>query len=99
MNEHVIAEIAVCPVGTETPEVGKYVKGCVDIIKKAKDVKYEINSMGTSIEGTLPRILQVLQEIHELPFTMGAKRVYTVVKIDDRRDKVASIDSKVKTVS
>lgn len=99
MNEHVIAEVIVCPLGTGTPEVGPYVKGCIDIVKKAKGIKYEISSMGTNIEGPLPKILELLQEMHELPFTMGAKRVYTILKIDDRRDKVASIESKVKTVS
>ncbi|MFH1639667.1 MAG: MTH1187 family thiamine-binding protein [Chloroflexota bacterium] len=99
MNEHVIAEIAVCPIGTESTEVSAYVRGCIEIVKKAKDVKYEISSMGTNIEGTLPRILELLQEMHELPFTTKTKQILTTLKIDDRRDKLASMDNKVKKVS
>ena len=98
MNEHVIAEIAICPVGTQSTEVSSYVRGCIDIVRKAKDVKYELSSMGTNIEGPLPRILELLEEMHELPFTMGAKRVLTTLKIDDRRDKVASMANKVQAV-
>ena len=37
--------------------------------------------------------------MHEVPFAMGAKRVITTIKIDDRRDKSMTIDSKVKAVS
>ena len=99
MNEHVIAEIAICPLGTGSPDVGSYVKSCIDIIRKAQGVKYEINSMGTTLEGPLTRIMAIFLEINEIPFNMGARRVYSVIKIDDRRDKEASIASKVKAVS
>ncbi len=99
MNDHVIAEIAVCPLGTGSPDVGAYVKRCVDTIRNAQDIKYEINSMGTTIEGPLTRIMQIFLEINEIPFGLGAKRVYSVIKIDDRRDKEASIQNKVKAVS
>ncbi|MDD5038322.1 MAG: thiamine-binding protein [Dehalococcoidales bacterium] len=37
--------------------------------------------------------------MHEVPFTMGAKRVVTAINIDDRRDKSATISSKVKAVT
>jgi uncharacterized protein YqgV (UPF0045/DUF77 family) len=37
--------------------------------------------------------------MHEVPFTMGAKRVSTTINIDDRRDKPQTIEGKVKAVS
>ena len=82
MNDHVIAEIAICPLGTESPEVSSYIRKCVDIVKKAaeKGIKYELSSMGTTIEGPLPLIFEIVMEMNEATFAEGAKRVYTVVK-------------------
>ena len=89
MNDHVIAEFAICPVGTGSTEVGNYVKGCIDILKKAKGIKYELNSMGTTVEGPLTLIMELFQKMNEVPFGMGAQRVYSIIKVDDRRDKAA----------
>lgn len=36
--------------------------------------------------------------MQEAVFEAGADRVYSVVKIDDRRDKKASLDQKVNSV-
>ncbi len=98
MKEQVIAEVTVVPLGTETPEVGEYVARCVSILKTAKGVDFQVTAMGTIIQGPLTRVLELLAEMHEVPFTMGAARVVTTLKIDDRRDRVATIDSKVKAV-
>ena len=57
MNEHVIAEIAIRPVGTQSTEISSYVRGCIDIVRKAKDIKYELSSMGTNIDGYLLRLV------------------------------------------
>jgi Domain of unknown function DUF77. len=37
--------------------------------------------------------------MHEVPFTMGVNRVLTSIIIDDRRDKLITMESKVKAVS
>ena len=55
--------------------------------------------MGTIIQGSLERVLELAQQMHEVPFTMGADRVVTTLSIDDRRDKVITIESKVKAVT
>jgi uncharacterized protein (TIGR00106 family) len=55
--------------------------------------------MGTIIQGPLGRVLELVQQMHEIPFNMGAKRVSTTISIDDRRDKLATIESKVKAVT
>jgi uncharacterized protein (TIGR00106 family) len=99
MNDHVIAEFAICPVGTGSTEVSAYVKGCIDVLKKAKGIKYELNSMGTTVEGPLTLIMDLFLKMNEVPFGMGAQRVYSVIKVDDRRDKAASIEAKMKAVS
>jgi uncharacterized protein YqgV (UPF0045/DUF77 family) len=33
-----------------------------------------------------------------VPFELGAPRVYTVLKLDDRRDRASTLDSKVESV-
>ncbi len=99
MREQVIAEIKIVPLGTETTSLSRYVKACTVLLKEAKDVTYQTTAMGTIIQGPLARILELAQQMHEIPFTMGAKRVSTTISIDDRRDKVATIESKVKAVT
>ena len=54
--------------------------------------------MATMVEGPLDRILELMQEMHELPFSMGVTRVVTSINIDDRRDKRITMDSKVMAV-
>jgi uncharacterized protein (TIGR00106 family) len=99
MGKQVIAEIKVVPLGTASASVSYYVARCLDIAKQAKDVEYQLTAMGTILQGPLGRVLELAQEMHEVPFTMGIKRVLTTINIDDRRDKPATMESKVSAVN
>jgi len=99
MKEQVIVEISIVPLGTATPGVSRYVAACLEVLKKAQDVRYQLTAMGTIIQGPLDRVLQLVQQMHEIPFTTGAQRVITSIKIDDRRDKPQTIEEKVDAVS
>jgi uncharacterized protein (TIGR00106 family) len=55
--------------------------------------------MGTSLEGDLSDIFELILQIHKAQIRLGAKRLLTTVKIDDRRDKKQSMDDKVKAVT
>ena len=98
MKESVIAEIHVVPLGTATPSLSHYIAACLDTVKQAQDITYQLTAMGTIIQGPLERVLALAQKIHEIPFTMGAKRVATTIYIDDRRDRLATMEDKVKAV-
>ena len=37
--------------------------------------------------------------MHEAPFAEGARRVSTLIKIDDRRDKEQTLEGKVRSVT
>ena len=58
---------------------------------------------GVELEGEVADILRIVGELHALPFEQGAPRVYTVLKLDERRDKpgqtladkVASVEAKL----
>ena len=93
-----ILEISVFPIGTKDTGLSDYVSGVFGILKAYKDIKYELTAMGTVIEGDLNQLFKVAQKMHEKMLDMGAKRVMTTIKIDDRRDKVETIERKVNVV-
>ncbi len=99
MEELVIAEIHVIPLGTATTSLSRYVAACLDVVKEAQDISYQLTAMGTIIQGRLERVLALARQMHEAPFALGAKRVTTTINIDDRRDKPITINGKVKAVS
>jgi uncharacterized protein (TIGR00106 family) len=92
-----IAFLTITPLGTATPSVSRYVAG-VERVLDAAGLKHELTAMGTIIEGPVDEILAVVRKMHEHPFTEGAQRVSTSLRIDDRRDKVATIEGKVRSV-
>ena len=89
--------LSITPLGTGTPSVSRYVAG-VEKILRASGLRSQLTAMGTIIEGDLDEILRVIRRMHEHPFTQGAVRVSTFVKIDDRRDKEHTIAGKMKSV-
>ena len=93
-----IIDISVIPLDTETPSVSKYVAEAIKALKDEKDVKYKLTAMGTIIEGQLPRLLSLTHKMHDSAFNAGAMRVVTIIKIDERRDQVSTISSKIGAV-
>ena len=93
-----IAEVTVVPLGTDDTSLSKYVAGCHKVLKDEKEIKYQLTPMGTILEGELDRIFDVVKKLHQVPFDAGALRVSTSLKIDDRRDKNASMEQKIDSV-
>jgi len=83
----VMAELSIIPIGTGSTELYAFVVEALKVIKKSKEVKWQLTPMGTIIEtDSLDRLLNLVSEAHEALFEFGAKRVSTLIKIDDRRD-------------
>jgi len=93
-----IAEITITPLGTGTPSLSKYVARAVKVLEQEKDIKYELTSMGTIVEGDLDKIFLVARKMHEETFDEGVARVATTVRIDDRRDTALTMKGKVNSV-
>ncbi|MEO0072010.1 MAG: MTH1187 family thiamine-binding protein [candidate division WOR-3 bacterium] len=93
-----IVDISVVPIGTKTSSISEYVKKSIQLIKKS-GLKYQIGPMGTTIEGELSDIFELILQIHKAQVKMGVKRILTTIKIDDRRDKKQTMEDKVKAVS
>jgi len=94
----VIAEVSIIPLGTKTPSVSKYVARAASALRGEKNIKYELTSMGTIMEGDLAEILRIVGKMHEATFDEGVMRVITTVRIDDRRDKTLSMKGKVESL-
>ncbi|MDI3534690.1 MAG: hypothetical protein PWQ82_1055 [Thermosediminibacterales bacterium] len=86
-------------ISTKTTSVSKYVAEIQNLLEKEKNIKHVLNPMGTVIEGELDELFKVIKKVHELPFNQGAGRVYTIVKIDDRRDKKSNMEQKIRSVT
>lgn len=91
-------EITVLPIGTNSTSCSPYIAKILDLIDTYPTISHQLNPMGTTLEGTLSDLFQCVQEIHETIFNTGAQRVYTVIKIDDRRDRYQTMDERVQSV-
>ena len=96
----ITADLCIIPMGIEDSSVGEYVRQAVQIIEES-GLNYQITAMGTQMEtDDLKKLYEVCAEVQEAIFNMGVGRVYTVLKIDDRRDKEnRTLEEKVKSVS
>lgn len=94
----VIVEVTIVPLGTGTTSLSSYVAGCHKVLKNQSKVKYTLTPMGTILEGNLDDCLNLIRQMHEVPFNEGALRVSTTIKIDDRRDRDTSMNHKINAV-
>jgi uncharacterized protein (TIGR00106 family) len=83
------------------PEVSasRYIAAIQRRLADQDRVRYRMHAMGTSLEGSTEDILTLVGELHALPFKQGIPRVYTVLKLDERRDRPdQTLDDKVHSV-
>ncbi|MFH0881444.1 MAG: MTH1187 family thiamine-binding protein [bacterium] len=92
-----IMAISVAPTVSEGTGVSGYVAKALEVLKQDGRVRWELGPMFTSIEGDFPVLMEVAAKMHEALFEAGAKRVGTVIKIDDRRDRDAHMEDKVRS--
>jgi uncharacterized protein (TIGR00106 family) len=82
-----MAELSVVPIGTGSTELSTYIAEALKRIKRMKGLKWQLTPMGTIVEtDTLDKLFDVVRGAHEALFEIGAVRVSTLIKIDDRRD-------------
>ena len=92
----VLLDFSVTPLGTGE-SVGQYVAKCVEIVA-ASGLDYRLQSaMGTTVEGDLDQVLDVLKRCVEA-VAAQCSRVSVAAKIDYRKDHSGMIDAKVASV-
>ena len=89
-----IVELSVVPIGTGDTSVSSYVKAAIKLIEET-GLDYQVNSMGTCVQGEWDEIFSTLKAVHDELAKMGCNRIVTTVKIDDRRDKFGTMDAKI----
>jgi uncharacterized protein (TIGR00106 family) len=92
------ADLTVIALGRPDASASEYIAAIQRKLAEQDRVRYAMHAMGTSLEGTTADILAVVAELHAVPFGLGIPRVYTVLKLDERRDKAQTLEDKVSSV-
>ena len=93
------ADLTVLALGREGASASEYIAEIQRRLGRQERVRYRMHAMGTSLEGSTEDILAMVGELHAVPFDQGVPRVYTVLKLDERRDRPGqSLDDKVRSV-
>ena len=92
------ADLTVLALGRHELSASEYIAEIQRRLRKQERVRFEMHAMGTSLEGTTEDILAVVGELHAVPFEQGVQRVYTVLKLDERRDRPQTLEDKVRSV-
>lgn len=92
-----VAEVTVVPLGTGTPSLSAYVAKALKILEDS-GLTYQLTPMGTVVQGDPQEIMEVVLEMHNSLFSKDIHRVVTTLKIDERRDKSLTMESKVTAV-
>ncbi len=90
-------EISIVPIGTGQTSLSGYVASLVKIVE-GSGLDFELHDMGTVVQGEIDELFALAHEMHQALWVHEVKRVYTVIKIDDRRDKKSSLGQKVSSV-
>ena len=92
------ADLTVIALGRAEASASRYIAEIQRHLAKQDKVRYALHAMGTSLEGSTADILAVVAQLHAIPFELGIPRVYTVLKLDERRDREQTLEDKVESV-
>lgn len=93
------AEISIYPIGTGNSSVSFYIAKGIEAIQNIKEIRYEINAMGTILESNdIDKIYDAAKIIMEVVHNLGVNRVEVILKIDSRKDKQVKIEDKINSI-
>ena len=92
------ADLTVIALGRADVSASSYIAEIQRRLAAQDRVRYAMHAMGTSLEGPTADILAVAGELHAVPFEMGIPRVYSILKLDERRDREQTLADKVTSV-
>ena len=93
------ADLTVIGLGRDDASASEYIAEIQRRLRKQDRVRFEMHAMGTSLEGSVEDILAVVGELHSVPLEMGLPRAYSVLKLDERRDRPGqTLADKVRSV-
>lgn len=93
------AEISIYPMATKTTSASFYIAKAIESIQKMKNLRYEINAMGTILESdSIDTINTATKQMMETVHNLGILRVEINIKIDSRLDKHVKMEEKLKSI-
>jgi len=93
-----IAQLSVYPIG-ESTSVSRFVKKGIAVIRES-GYTYEVGGMSTCVEvPDLDALFQLVKKVHAAHAEQGAQRIVIDLKVDDRRDKQATLATKKTSVT
>ena len=93
------AEITIIGLGRPSASASEYIAEIQRRLARQDRVRYAMHAMGTELEGETADVLALVGELHAVPFELGLPRVYTVLKLDERRDRPGqTLEDKVRSV-
>jgi uncharacterized protein (TIGR00106 family) len=93
-----IADFSIHPIGTGT-SVSRYVKRALQAISKIEGLDYQVTPMATILEAEdVQTILKAVEASHSALRLMGAKRISSTLRIDERLDKPRMMKDKTESV-
>ena len=90
-----IAEFSITPIGSGV-SVSKYVAKAVQIVHDS-GLKYELNPMGTVVEGPWDDVMAVIKACND-ELLKECERLSIVIKVDSRRGPAPPMEHKVQQV-
>lgn len=91
----VLLDFSMTPLG-KGESVSPYVARCLEVVA-ASGLDYRLHAMGTTVEGELGQVLDVVRRCFEA-LRPDCNRISCSVKIDYRKGPGGRLDSKVKKV-
>lgn len=91
-----LAEFSIFPLDQGATGLSRFVAESIKIVESS-GLDYSVHAMGTLIEGPADKVFEVIRKCHET-MTSHCDRVFTTVRIDDRKGAVGSIVRKVGSV-
>lgn len=86
-----VAEFSITPVTGD--DLTPYIDAAIKIVEKS-GLKFEVDALGTTLEGELDQVLDVIKQAHQAVIDLGAGRVLTEIRIDHKATGV-TIDEEV----
>ena len=93
---NVIVDLCIVPVGVGV-SLSSYVAACEKVLSEA-GLKAVLHANGTNIEGEWDKVFTAVRRCHEAVHTMGAPRIFTVMKVGTRTDRSQTMEEKTESV-
>jgi len=84
---------------TRTTSASFYIAKAIESIQNIRNLRYEVNSMGTVLESdSIDIIYEASKKMMETVHNLGIARVEVVIKVDSRRDKNVKMEEKLDSI-